>query len=114
MDGKCVRLTQGKKDSAEIYFHNPAEAAIRWQREGAELLHVVDLDGAFAGEMQNRAALERIVQTVSIPVQFGGGVRSVEAIERLLEAGADRVILGTIAVERRTRTFWAPTCHIPT
>lgn len=109
MDGKCVRLTQGKKDSAEVYFHNPAEAAVRWQREGAELLHVVDLDGAFAGEMKNRAALERIVQTVSIPVQFGGGVRNLETVAECFELGATRVVLGTRAV--RDRSFLEEACQ---
>lgn len=109
MDGKCVRLTQGKKDSAEVYYPNPAEAATRWQKEGAGLLHVVDLDGAFTGEVQNRSALKEIIAAATVPVQFGGGVRNLETVAECFEVGAARVVLGTMAV--RERSFLEEACQ---
>jgi len=109
MDGKCVRLTQGKKESAEVFFPNPADAALRWQKEGAELLHVVDLDGAFTGEVSNHEALKQILAVASIPVQFGGGVRNLETLAECFELGASRVVLGTRAV--KDRSFLEEACQ---
>ena len=100
-NGKCVRLFQGREDRETVYGDDPAAMALRWQREGARFLHVVDLDGAFAGEPQNLRALGEILEWVSVPVEFGGGLRSIELIRRVFKLGADRVILGTAAVCNR-------------
>jgi len=98
--GKCVRLYQGRADREKVYFENPVEVAKRWEEEGAKRIHVVDLDGAFEGIPKNIKIVEEIVKTVSVPVQFGGGVRTIKALERLFEVGVDRVVVGTVAVER--------------
>jgi phosphoribosylformimino-5-aminoimidazole carboxamide ribotide isomerase len=98
-NGKCVRLLQGRAEQETVYFEDPVAVAERWQAEGAEWLHLVDLDGAMGSESNNRDLAKRIFQTLKIPVQFGGGVRSMLDLEELLEAGAARVILGTAAVE---------------
>jgi phosphoribosylformimino-5-aminoimidazole carboxamide ribotide isomerase len=100
-DGKCVRLTQGKAERAKVYSSDPARMARRWQDEGAKFLHVVDLDGAFSGEAKNLPALKRILEAVTIPIEFGGGVRSLGIIAKLLSLGVDRVILGTVAIENK-------------
>jgi phosphoribosylformimino-5-aminoimidazole carboxamide ribotide isomerase len=96
-EGKCVRLERGVMSTATVYSDDPATTAKRWQGEGAELLHVVDLDGAFAKEPKNRDAIAAIVQSVAIPVQVGGGVRSLETLSAYLELGVERVVLGTVA-----------------
>ncbi|MEG6586371.1 1-(5-phosphoribosyl)-5-[(5-phosphoribosylamino)methylideneamino]imidazole-4-carboxamide isomerase [Dendrosporobacter sp. 1207_IL3150] len=98
--GKCVRLTEGRFDQETIFADNPADMAKRWTDEGAEYLHVVDLDGALAGKSVNLDAIKAIVDSVSIPVQLGGGIRTLENIENLLLLGIDRVILGSIAVRQ--------------
>jgi phosphoribosylformimino-5-aminoimidazole carboxamide ribotide isomerase len=95
--GKCVRLYQGEMDKAAVYADNPVEVAHRWQEEGAERLHVVDLDGAVLGASVNVEAIATICQTVTIPIEVGGGIRSLRAIERVLELGVRWVILGTVA-----------------
>jgi len=97
--GRCVRLRQGDAQAATVFADDPVDAAKRWAEEGAEWLHLVNLDGAL-GESgaANLAALERVLSAVSLPVQFGGGMRSLADIERILEIGAQRVILGTVAV----------------
>lgn len=96
-NGRCVRLFQGREDRETVYGEDPAEMALRWQREGARLLHVVDLDGAFAGEPRNLGALQAILERVSVPVEFGGGLRSLGAIRAVFELGVERVVLGTAA-----------------
>jgi phosphoribosylformimino-5-aminoimidazole carboxamide ribotide isomerase len=98
-NGKCVRLLQGRADQETIYCEDPLAVAEQWQSEGAEWLHLVDLDGAMESDSNNREIARRIFQTLRIPVQFGGGVRSMSDLQELLEAGAARVILGTAAVE---------------
>ena len=98
-DGFVVRLFQGKPDSGNIYSHSPVTIARHWQKQGAELIHVVDLDGAFTGEIKNWPALKEILRGVDVPVEFGGGVRSLETINSLLDSGVSRVILGTRAAE---------------
>lgn len=98
--GRCVRLRQGIKDQETIYSDNPAETARRWETAGAELIHVVDLDGAFEGRLQNLAALKKIVKAVNVPIQFGGGLRELKAIEQVIEAGVARVVLGTAAIRQ--------------
>lgn len=95
--GRCVRLWQGRFDAETVYGDDPAAMAERWASEGAERLHVVDLDGAVEGEPRNHAAVEAILKAVKIPVQVGGGVRELATIERYVAAGADRVVLGTRA-----------------
>ena len=99
-NGKCVRLVEGKLEHETIYSDNPAEMALRWQNMGAKWLHVVDLDGAFAGAPRNLEAIGDILSQVNMPVQIGGGIRDLEAVERLLKMGATRVILGSAAILR--------------
>jgi len=96
--GHCVRLKQGRMDDATDYGDNPAEMAAYWQSLGAKRLHVVDLDGAFAGKPANREAIKAICEVMNIPVQLGGGLRDLSMIEGMLNLGVDRVILGSIAI----------------
>ncbi|HWQ61968.1 MAG TPA: 1-(5-phosphoribosyl)-5-[(5-phosphoribosylamino)methylideneamino]imidazole-4-carboxamide isomerase [Negativicutes bacterium] len=98
--GKCVRLTEGRFDAETVFADDPAVMARRWADEGAEYLHVVDLDGALAGKPVNLAIVERIVNTVSIPVQLGGGIRTLDSIAAVLAAGVARVIIGSAAVRQ--------------
>jgi len=98
-EGRCVRLEQGLMDKDTVYNDDPAAQALKWQEQGGELLHIVDLDGAFAGVPKNKAAIEAIVKAIDIPAELGGGVRDLATIEAYLELGIDRVILGTIAKE---------------
>lgn len=97
-DGNCVRLKQGEMDTATIFNDDPAAQAAEFERQGFEWLHVVDLNGAFAGHSVNGEAVEAILQATSNPVQLGGGIRSLEHIENWLSKGLARVILGTVAV----------------
>lgn len=96
-EGKCVRLEQGLMERDTVFNDYPGAQAQDWQEQGAELLHIVDLDGAFAGEPKNRTAIEAIVRAVSIPTQLGGGIRDLATIEAYLSLGIDRVIIGTAA-----------------
>ena len=100
LDGKCVRLYQGDYDRASIFSNNPVEVARQWAAEGATRLHVVDLDGAKAGKSVNLSVIEAIVKAIDIPVQVGGGLRDRSGVERLLDTGVQRAILGTVAVEK--------------
>ncbi|HDI52149.1 MAG TPA: 1-(5-phosphoribosyl)-5-[(5-phosphoribosylamino)methylideneamino]imidazole-4-carboxamide isomerase [Bacteroidetes bacterium] len=97
-DGQCVRLRSGKKEDVTIYSSEPWKIAQKWQAAGAQILHVIDLDGAFSGKPINLAALQKIRQTVEIPIQFGGGIRSYSDIQKMLDLGIDRLILGTAVV----------------
>ena len=101
-EGKCVRLYQGDYSRETIFSEDPLEVAIRWQSMGAPRLHLVDLDGAAQGEPQNLGVIEQIVSMVKIPIQLGGGIRSLATMERVFRAGVNRVILGTAAMENRT------------
>ena len=101
-DGKCVRLTQGKEDQETIYSDNPLAMAQHWDEQGAQLIHVVDLDGAFQGLPKNVDIIKDIINNSTVDIQVGGGIRSVEAIESYIKAGAYRVILGTIALKQPT------------
>jgi phosphoribosylformimino-5-aminoimidazole carboxamide ribotide isomerase len=96
-EGKCVRLEQGLMEKDTVFNDNPAAQARDWQNQGAELLHIVDLDGAFAGEPKNRDAIEAIVKAITIPAQLGGGIRDIATIEAYLSLGLSRVIIGTAA-----------------
>ena len=97
--GRCVRLTEGRFDAETVFADDPAEMALKWAGLGAEFLHLVDLDGALAGEGKNVPVIQRILKSVSIPVQLGGGIRNLETIEKLLELGVTRLILGSAAVK---------------
>ena len=99
-NGKCVRLFQGDYGQETIFSDDPVSVALRWQSEGARRLHIVDLDGAAKGEPSNLEAIEDIIAAIDIPVQVGGGIRSIETIEQLFAAGVERAILGTVAVEK--------------
>lgn len=100
LGGKCVRLTEGRYDRETVFAASPVDMARRWEREGAEYLHVVDLDGARAGQPVNLAIVKEIARTVAIPVQLGGGIRTLAAIAEILGAGVSRVILGSAAVKQ--------------
>ena len=97
--GRCVRLTEGRFDAETVFADDPAEMALKWAGMGAEFLHLVDLDGALAGEGKNVPVIQRILKSVSIPVQLGGGIRNLATIEKLLELGVTRLILGSAAVK---------------
>lgn len=96
-EGNCVRLEQGLMERDTVFNDDPGAQARAWQDQGAELLHIVDLDGAFAGEPKNRSAIEMIVRAVTIPTQLGGGIRDLATIEAYLSLGIGRVIIGTAA-----------------
>lgn len=98
-EGRCVRLEQGLMERDTVYSDDPAGQARIWQEQGGELLHIVDLDGAFAGVPRNREAIRAIVEAISIPTELGGGIRDLATIEAYLELGVSRVILGTVAKE---------------
>ncbi len=97
--GKCVRLLEGRFDQETIFADRPADMAIKWEAQGGKYLHIVDLDGALQGKPVNLDAIRDIIANVSVPVQLGGGIRNLESIEAWLDAGVDRVILGSIAVK---------------
>jgi phosphoribosylformimino-5-aminoimidazole carboxamide ribotide isomerase len=97
-DGTCVRLEQGDMTRATVFHRDPSAQAHVFESQGFEYLHIVDLDGAFAGKPVNAAAVERILETVAIPIQLGGGIRDTATIEGWLEKGINRVIIGTAAV----------------
>jgi len=97
-DGRCVRLEQGRPERLSVYGDDPAAIARHWAGQGASWLHVVDLDGAFAGRPVNRDAVRAVIRAAGVPVQVGGGIRQETDIERLVAEGAARVVLGTRAV----------------
>jgi phosphoribosylformimino-5-aminoimidazole carboxamide ribotide isomerase len=99
-DGKCVRLTQGRRQEVKVYDGDPVVIARKFENAGARMLHVVDLDGAFADRnSKNRKVVRRIIRAVEIPVQFGGGLRSVSDVQQMIEFGAAQVVIGTLAAE---------------
>ncbi|NPA58708.1 MAG: 1-(5-phosphoribosyl)-5-[(5-phosphoribosylamino)methylideneamino]imidazole-4-carboxamide isomerase [Aquificae bacterium] len=98
-DGKAVRLFKGDPNAITVYGNDPVSVAKRWEEEGAKHLHVVDLDGAFEGKPKNLSVVERIVKSVSVPVEFGGGLRSFEGVKAVLEIGVDRVVIGSLAYQ---------------
>lgn len=100
-NGQCVRLKQGLMEQATVFSENPADMAANWLAQGARRLHLVDLDGAFAGKPKNESAIKAILREVGddIPVQLGGGIRDLETIERCLDDGLSYVIIGTAAVK---------------
>ncbi|HYA87847.1 MAG TPA: 1-(5-phosphoribosyl)-5-[(5-phosphoribosylamino)methylideneamino]imidazole-4-carboxamide isomerase [Nitrospirota bacterium] len=98
-EGKCVRLEQGLMATATVYSDDPATTAKHWESQGAELLHVVDLNGAFAGVPRNLDAIKAIRAAIKIPIEVGGGIRDMDTIANLVSIGIDRIILGTAAIE---------------
>src|SRR6202521_1259721 len=99
LDGQVVRLREGKLEDKTVYSDDPLAFARRWKEEGGNCLHVVDLNAAFTGEPRNIEMIKRLVRTLNIPVQVGGGIRSLEAATIFIEAGVSRVVLGTGAVD---------------
>jgi len=97
--GKCVRLTQGKADEETVYSDDPVAVAERWESEGGEIIHIVDLDGAFQGRPVNTGLIREIAERVSVPVELGGGMRTRDAVAAALDLGVERVIVGTKAVQ---------------
>ena len=100
-DGHCVRLVQGDMDQSTIFSENPADMALQWVAKGARRLHLVDLNGAFAGKPQNYSAIRSILKAVGddIPVQLGGGIRDLDTIEKYIDGGVRYIIIGTAAVK---------------
>jgi phosphoribosylformimino-5-aminoimidazole carboxamide ribotide isomerase len=103
-NGRCVRLHQGRMEAETIYSDDPVGVAQRWVEQGAQWLHVVDLDGAMAGEPRHLSVIERLVARAGVPIQVGGGVRSAEWVARYLGVGVARVIVSTLAVEQPALT----------
>ncbi|MBT2214789.1 1-(5-phosphoribosyl)-5-[(5-phosphoribosylamino)methylideneamino]imidazole-4-carboxamide isomerase [Virgibacillus dakarensis] len=97
-NGKCVRLVQGDYSKENVYSDSPVDIAIQWEKQGAEYLHIVDLDGAKTGDSPNKEMIQTIAENSPIPVQVGGGIRSLAIIEAYISAGARRVIIGTAAI----------------
>jgi phosphoribosylformimino-5-aminoimidazole carboxamide ribotide isomerase len=98
-NGKCVRLLQGRMDDETVYSDDPRAMALKWTRLGAQLIHVIDLDGAFAKVPQNTGSIRKILQTLKVPIQLGGGIRTEETVHMYLEMGVKRVIIGTGAIK---------------
>jgi phosphoribosylformimino-5-aminoimidazole carboxamide ribotide isomerase len=99
MSGEVVRLRQGKADQKTVYSRDPAEFARRWETEGGDFLHIVDLDAAFSGEQRNLESVRAITAAITIPCELGGGMRNEAAIRRAFEAGVARIVIGTRAAE---------------
>ena len=95
-EGRCVRLREGRFEDVEIFSDDPVAVAIKWSDKGAEMLHIVDLDGARYGKLTNISLVEQIIKKIGIPVQIGGGIRNYREVKNLINLGASRVILGTI------------------
>src|SRR5574344_3096771 len=98
--GQCVRLTEGRFDKETVYAANPADMVGIFADQGAEYLHLVDLDGALAGSSQNLTAIKNVLSKAKMPVELGGGIRSIANIEMILALGVSRVILGSVAVKQ--------------
>lgn len=98
-DGRCVRLRQGDMQQETVYSNDPAAMAVQWERQGARLLHIVDLNGAVEGRPCNLDQIDSILKAVTIPIQIGGGIRSLETVRTYLSRGARRVVLGTAALQ---------------
>jgi phosphoribosylformimino-5-aminoimidazole carboxamide ribotide isomerase len=108
-DGKCVRLAQGDFQRVTVYSEDPVEIAERWRTQGAQRIHVVDLDGSLAGSPRNRAVIVEIIKAIPIPVELGGGIRDMNTVEYYIRQGVQWVILGTAAL--RNETFVKDACR---
>jgi phosphoribosylformimino-5-aminoimidazole carboxamide ribotide isomerase len=98
-NGKCVRLVQGRKQDETVFSDDPAAMALKWSEAGAELIHVIDLDGAFEKRPQNTEVIKKILATVHVPIQLGGGIRNEQTVRTFLDMGVERVIIGTEAIK---------------
>jgi phosphoribosylformimino-5-aminoimidazole carboxamide ribotide isomerase len=98
-DGKCVRLRQGRAEDVTIFSDDPVAMGLRWQAAGAQLLHVVDLDGAFSSRPRNLESIRRLRQALSIPMELGGGIRTLDTVAAYIDLGIDRLILGTVVLK---------------
>ena len=98
-DGKCVRLRQGRAEDVTVFGDDPVAMGLKWQAAGARLLHVVDLDGAFSSRPQNLESIRRLRQALTIPMELGGGIRTLDTVAAYIELGIDRLILGTVALK---------------
>lgn len=97
-NGKCVRLQQGRMDRETVFGEDPSAMALRWEKDGAEMIHVVDIDGAIEKMPRNLAAIKKILEAVRVPLQVGGGVRDIDTIGMYADAGVQRIIIGTEAI----------------
>ena len=109
-DGKCVRLAQGDFSRMTVYAENPAEIAVQWQAQGAERIHIVDLDGSLAGSPRNREVILNLVRAVRIPIEVGGGIRDIKTVEFYISHGIRWVILGTAAL--KNEVFVKEACQV--
>ncbi|WP_251859612.1 1-(5-phosphoribosyl)-5-[(5-phosphoribosylamino)methylideneamino]imidazole-4-carboxamide isomerase [Clostridium sp. Marseille-Q2269] len=100
-DGKCVRLYQGDFKASKVVSGDPIDLALRFKENGAQCIHIVDLDGALTGEIKNLTIISSIIKAVNVPIEFGGGIRSLDTIDMLIGAGIERVILGTAALNNK-------------
>ncbi|WP_434304683.1 1-(5-phosphoribosyl)-5-[(5-phosphoribosylamino)methylideneamino]imidazole-4-carboxamide isomerase [Clostridium botulinum] len=100
-EGKCVRLYQGDFKASNVVAEDPIEVALKFKEDGAEYIHIVDLDGALTGEIKNLSIISSIIKTINIPVELGGGIRNLNTIDMLIDAGIKRLILGTAALNNR-------------
>jgi phosphoribosylformimino-5-aminoimidazole carboxamide ribotide isomerase len=98
-DGKCVRLRQGRAEDVTVFSDDPVAMGLRWQAAGAQLLHVVDLDGAFSSRPRNLESIRRLRQALSIPMELGGGIRTLDTVAAYIDLGIDRLILGTVVLK---------------
>jgi phosphoribosylformimino-5-aminoimidazole carboxamide ribotide isomerase len=109
-DGKCVRLAQGDFSRMTVYAENPTEIAVQWQAQGAERIHIVDLDGSLAGSPRNREVILNLVRAVRIPIEVGGGIRDIKTVEFYVSHGIRWVILGTAAL--KNEVFVKEACQV--
>ena len=109
-DGKCVRLAQGDFSRMTVYAENPVEIAVQWQAQGAERIHIVDLDGSLAGSPRNREVILNLVRAVRIPIEVGGGIRDIKTVEFYVSHGIRWVILGTAAL--KNEVFVKEACQV--
>ena len=98
--GRVVRLTRGEKDLETVYSGHPLEVLQQWENEGAKLIHVVDLDGAFGGKPENLTVIKRLLEMAKARIQLGGGLRTIEAVGQMIQAGVFRAVIGTKALEQ--------------
>jgi phosphoribosylformimino-5-aminoimidazole carboxamide ribotide isomerase len=108
-NGKCVRLLQGRMEDETVFSDDPAEMAKRWDNDGAKIIHVVDLDGAFAKSPQNLVSIKKILSAVDADIQIGGGIRNNETIQMYIELGVKRIVIGTEAI--RNPSFVMKACE---